>query len=264
MRRLACLSSFLALALAAPAYAQSTALSQPDQAVGQAAADADGPAPEAVAALKRMSEYLAGLNSFELTSEATLDVVTVDNQRLQLDGQAHYKVKKPGIWIELTSDIKNRTYFYDGKQFTIYAPKLGYYASMPAPPTNREFLKSLYDKYGIELPLEDLFRWSDGDESDIRALTSGFSVGTATIDGVKTDHWAFRQGDYDWEVWIEQGDRPLPRKLTIVDRTDPAMPGYTARLKWTLNPVFAASDFTFTPGQDATRIQLATLVEPQK
>ena len=155
--------------------------------------------------------------------------------------------------MELVSDLKTRTYYYDGKQFTIYAPKLGYYATMAAPPTNRAFLKTLYDKFGIELPLEDLFRWSDGDGFDVRALTAGYSAGTATLDGVATDHWAFRQGDYDWEVWIQQGDQPLPRKLTIVDRTDPAMPGYTARLSWTLNPTFAADDFTFTPGPDATR-----------
>ena len=261
MRRLSLYSSCLMLAFAAPVSGQATqGVSQPDQAMGQASRG-EGPDAEAVAALRRMSGYLASLNSFELTSEATLDVVTFDDQRLQLDGRVHYKVKRPGIFMELTSDIKNRRYYYDGSKFTVHAPKLGFYATMPAPATNREFLKTLDEKFGIELPLEDLFRWSDGDDSDVRALTSGFSVGTATIDGVETDHWAFRQGDFDWEVWIEKGDRPLPRKLSIIDRTDKTMPGYTARLNWVVNPTFAASDFTFTPDASATQIQLATLVE---
>ena len=35
----------------------------------------------------------------------------------------------------------------------------------------------------------------------------------ATIDGVATDHYAFREADVDWEVWIQKGDQPLPRKL---------------------------------------------------
>jgi hypothetical protein len=217
--------------------------------------------PEAVAALQRMSTYLSQLQSFELTSNATLDVVTLANQRLQIDGVVQYKAKRPGLWIDFDTDLKRRQYFYDGKQFTIYAPKLGYYASMPAPATNRDFLKMVYETFGISLPLEDLFRWADGDDSDLKALTSGFNVGTARIDGVETDHWAFRQGDFDWEVWIEKGDRPLPRKLVIVDRTETAMPGYSARLNWTLNPALAASDFTFTPGQDAKRIQMAKLTE---
>src|SRR3954468_5194426 len=251
------------MASASAASQSPAALARPEQALGRPAV-ANAPDPAAVAALKRMSEYLAAQQGFELTSDATLDVVTDSGQKLQIDGTVHYKVKKPGIRMELVSDLKTRTYYYDGRQFTIYAPKLGYYATMAAPPTNRAFLKSLYDKYGIELPLEDLFRWSDGDESDVRALTAGYSAGTATIDGVETDHWAFRQGDYDWEVWIQKGDQPLPRKITIVDRTDPAMPGYTARLTWTLNPTFAADDFTYTPDPKSVHIQLATLVEQPK
>lgn len=211
-----------------------------------------------------MSAFLSTLNSFRLTSNASIDVVTTDNQRLQLDSVSKYAVKRPGILIDFQSDQKSRRYYYDGKQFTIYAPKLGFYASMPAPPTNREFLKSVYDKTGISLPLEDLFRWADSDNSDIQKLTSGFSVGTATIDGVATDHWAFRQKDFDWEIWIEQGARPIPRKLVIIDRTDPSHPAFTARLSWELNPALAESEFTFVPGADAKRIQLATLTENKK
>ncbi len=216
-----------------------------------------GPDQDAVDALKNMSSFLSGLNSFDLVSTANLDAVTKTDQRIQLGGTAHYKVKKPGIRLDFDSDLKDRSYFYDGKQFTIYSPKLGFYASMAAPPTNREFIKMLYDKYGISLPLEDLFRWNDADESDIKALTSGFLVGPSTVEGVPTDHWAFRQRQYDWEVWIERGAQPLPRKLVIVDRTDPTHPTYSAELQWRLNPTFPASIFTFKPDSNAKQIHIA-------
>lgn len=227
-------------------------------------ATSDAVEPEAVEALQRMSGYLSSINSFQLTVNSTLDVITVDEQRLQIGAVVKYKVMRPGIAIDFDSDVMNRQYFYDGKTFTIFSPKLKFYATSAAPPNNREFLKAVYDKFGISFPLEDLFRWNDGDKSDLQALTSGFSVGTATIDGVQTNHWAFRQGDFDWEVWIEQGDRPLPRKLVIVDRSDPAKPAYIARLNWTLNPPLTASDFTFVPGKDASRIPLAVLTENTK
>jgi hypothetical protein len=220
--------------------------------------------PDAVAALKRMSDYLGTLKSFELTSNSTIDVVTLSGQRVQLGALIRYKVMRPGIRIDFDGDLRDRQFFYDGKTFTINAPKLNFYATAPAPPTNQEFLKAIYQKFGISLPLDDLFRWNDGDHSDIDALTSAFSLGTANIDGVATDHWAFRQGVFDWEVWIEQGDRPIPRKLVIVDRTDPALPAYTARLNWTLNPALSASDFTFVPDKSAMRIPLATLTEEAK
>jgi hypothetical protein len=83
-------------------------------------------------------------------------------------------------------------------------------------------------------------------------------LGPTTIDGVKTTHYAFREPEVDWEVWIQDGNQPLPRKLSIVDRTDAARPTFTTRLSWTVNPTFNASDFTFTPGADSKKIQLAT------
>ena len=261
MRALTLLGCTAALFVAASGHAQSStpgATASPSASAAQSKVD-----PESVAALKRMSTYLSSLNSFRLTSNASIDLVTMDNQRLQIDAVIKYQVKRPGMVIDFASDQKTRRYYYDGKQFTIYAPKLGFYASVPAPPTNREFLKAVYEKTGVSLPLEDLFRWADNDDSDIQKLISGYSVGTATLDGVQTDHWAFRQSDFDWEIWIETGDRPVPRKLVIIDRTDESHPGFIARLSWELNPVLADADFTFVPGADAKRINFATVAGGQ-
>ncbi|HEY6816657.1 MAG TPA: DUF2092 domain-containing protein [Croceibacterium sp.] len=238
-----------------PAYAQNAAP------VAEAATSAAAEEPvdaRAVDALKRMSGFLTSLQTFRLTSVSTLDVVTADDQKVQLDAVSHYQVKRPGIVIDLKSDQRSRQYYYDGKQFTVFAPQLGYYSTVPAPPTNREFLAEIYARTGIQLPLEDLFRWADQDNSDIAKLTSAFNAGTATIDGAATDHWVFRTDEFDWEIWIEQGDRPVPRKYVLIDRTDSALPAFSARLAWELNPALDAAAFTFVPGADAIAIPMAT------
>lgn len=257
---LGCTAAFLA---ASPAYSQSSSTAK---AVSNSAAAAQSEIdPDAIAALRRMSDFLTKLNTFRLTSEASVDVVTAKDQRLQLDAVIKYQARRgAGLVVDFDSDLKTRKFYYDGKSFTIFAPKLGFYATTPAPATNREFLKTLHDKYDISLPLEDLFRWNDGDDTDIQKVTSAYSVGTATIDGASTDHWAFRQKDFDWEVWIERGDRPIPRKLVIIDRTDPAHPGFTARLAWELNPDIPSANFTFAPTADTHQIRLATFEEARK
>lgn len=214
--------------------------------------------PTATAALKRMSAYLLSQNTLQIDSAASIDMVTGDGQRIQFDGTTEYKVKRPGFVIRFVSDSKSRDFYYDGKQFTMYAPNLGYYATVAAPPTNREVLDTLYNRYGLRLPLEDLFRWNDVANERAKDLKSAIVVGPATLDGVKTTHYAFREPEVDWEVWIEDGDRPLPRKLSIVDRTDAARPTFTARLNWTINPPLKDSDFVFTPTANAKKIQLAT------
>lgn len=217
----------------------------------------------AVDALKAMSNFLMSAKTVEIDTVGSLDVVTNNGQRIQLDGTTNYKVRRPGFVIDYNSDMKSRRFIYDGKTFTVYSPKLGYYASVPAPPTNKQVLDTIYNKFGIALPLEDLFRWGDGSNQDrIKALQSAYKVGTATIDGVETDHYAFREPAVDWEVWIQQGDQPVPRKLVIVDRNDPAKPTFVSRLSWKINPAFTDADFQFVPDGNAKRIQLATFKGP--
>ena len=213
----------------------------------------------AVNALKEMSGFLMAAKTLEIDTVGSLDVITNNGQRIQLDGTTNYKVRRPGFVISYESDIKSRKFIYDGKNFTIYSPKLGFYATAPAPPTNNEALDAIYDKFGISLPLEDLFRWGDGATEDrLKALQSGYKVGTATIDGVKTDHYAFREPNIDWELWIQQGDQPWPRKIAIVNRNDPEKPAFVSRISWKLNPTFTDADFTFVPDANAKRIQLAS------
>lgn len=214
--------------------------------------------PGALQALDKMGAYLRTLQGFELKSQTSRDLVTVDGQRVQLDGVANYKVQRPaGFVIQVNTDAKKRTFIYDGKHFTMYAPELGYYATVDAPPTNLQTIDTIEAKFGIDLPLKDLFLWNDPASSQKREqITSAFDVGPATIDGVATEQYAFRGPRADWQIWLEKGDRPLPRKIVIVDRSDPAMPAYTAQLSWTINPTFAENEFTFTPAAGAKQIRL--------
>ena len=251
-------------ALSAPASSARTGTKFP-KAAGNPVANTGVIQDQAIDALKAMSTYLMSASTLQAVSEGSLDVVTDDGQRIQLDGTTTYKVRRPGFVIDYVSDMKSRRFIYDGKTFTVYSPKLGYYASVAAPPTNREVLDTIYNKFGIALPLEDLFRWGDGTNADrIKALRSAYDVGPATIGGVETEHYAYREDKTDWEVWIQQGDQPLPRKLVIVDRTDPAHPTFTTKLTWQVNPTFTDADFAFVPDANAKRIELATYKGAEK
>lgn len=243
--------------LAGGAAAQSPKASAAKSAAVKATASTDVE-PEAVQALRAMSTYLRGLNAFEVKSETSLDVVTEDGQKIQVNGVTNFQVRKPnGFVIENATDRKVRRFIYDGKTFTLYAPQLGYYAQTAAPPTIRQALDVMHDKLDLELPLEDLFIWSDADTSPVEALQSAFLVGDAVIDGADTQQYVFRQKEVDWQIWIQKGDKPLPRKLVLVSRLDDARPAYSARLTWNTTPSLSDATFAFTPNAEAKQIQFA-------
>ena len=251
--RAAAIGVCLGLAAVAPSWAA-------PQAPPAAAAPAT-PDPAAVEALRAMSAYLQSLSSFELVSRTSLDLVTNDDQKIQLDGVATYKVRKPDAFvIDVVSDEWNRRFIYTGREFTMYAPKLGYFSTWPAPATIRETIADVETRFGLSLPIDDLFRWGEPDGARVDALDSGYLVGVETVEGVKTNHYAFREDHIDWQVWIQQGDQPLPRKVVIVDRRDATQPAYIARLTWTLNPALTDATFAaYRPGPDAKRIRTMLL-----
>lgn len=245
----------IAALLATAAYAQPA----PAPAAPAGAADSDID-PDAMEALKRMSAYLGTQTSFELKSSGAFDLVLDDGQRLQFGDNATFKVRRPnGFVIERVGDYKDRRFTYDGKQLTVSSPRTAYYAQVEAPPTIRETLALAADRYGIELPLTDLFRWSEPGGGRADDIQEALYVGPALIDGTRTDHYAFREAEVDWQIWIAQGDSPVPRKIVITDRTDPSSPQYTATLSWNFRPAFDAQTFAFQAPAGALPIRLTAL-----
>lgn len=80
------------------------------------------------------------------------------------------------------------------------------------------------------------------------------NAGQDFVAGVLCDHYAFRQGKIDWQIWITNGDQPLPRKVVITDRSDEARPQSVSLLNWNLKPSFKDSAFTFVPPKGAQPI----------
>ena len=212
--------------------------------------------PDAIKALERMGDYLRTLKSFQIRSVTSRDEVLDDGQNVEFDGVVDMIVARPNrLRAEVTSDKQQRIYFYNGSSLSIFAPRVNYFATLPAPPTIRELADTLTSKYDIELPLVDLFYWSDRKSTD--DIVSATDLGASQVDGVTCQHYAFRQEGADWQVWIQLGDYPLPRKLVIRTTTDEARPRFASVMTWNLAPSFNDAAFTFVPPADAHKIAIA-------
>jgi hypothetical protein len=214
-------------------------------------------APEALAALEKMGAFLRTLKTFTLHAESTIDEVLDDTgQKIQFGGTVDYHVRLPDrLRVDVNSDRKQRQFFYDGKTVTLYGQRVKYYASVPAPPTIQATLEMAEQKYGLEVPLADLFFWGT-DKAATEDIKAAMYVGPSWIGGVLTDHYAFRQEEVDWQIWIERSDTPLPRKLVITTTEEEEQPQSVAVLTWNLAPQLDDALFTFVPPADAQKIVL--------
>jgi hypothetical protein len=221
----------------------------------------DGPAiePDAIDRLNKMGVYLRTLKSFQVVANITTDDVLDDGQTIQFSSKADLVAARPDRFrVEVTDDDGHRFFFYDGKNFTIYGQVVNYYATVPAPPTIAKLTDDLSDKYGIELPLSDLFQWGT-DPDALHRIKGAIDIGPSSVNGVTCEHYAFHEKDIDWQIWIELGDFPLPLKLAIRTLTDDAKPQYTETLTWNLAPSYSDNAFTFVPPPGVERVPLAEL-----
>ncbi len=215
--------------------------------------------PEAMDALRKMSEYLRTLKTFQITGIVTTEQVLADSQKISLTKNVELVASRPNnLRVLVKADNFERQLIYDGTTFTLWAPTRNMYAAEPAPPTINELATMIEEKHGIELPLVDMFRFGTAEDA-VKEITAAKDVGPSACDGVTCHHYAFRQPGLDWEIWIQKGDYPLPRKVVLTTRTDEARPQHTATYTWNLAPSFSKDSFAFVAPKDAQKITLADL-----
>lgn len=212
--------------------------------------------PEAIAALERMGAYLRTLTTFGVSGNITTEDVLDTGQSLMYTGSIDLIAQRPGhLRVNMDSSRKRRQYFYDGRNLTIWAPRQGYYATVAAPPTIHAMIELASERLGLVVPFADLFELGQNPELTNR-ISAASVVGIEAVDDQKCIHYAFRQPNVDWEIWIQDEDdgQLTPCMYRITDLRDPARPDYTVRLSWELSPQIAPDTFTFVPPEGAERI----------
>lgn len=216
--------------------------------------------PQAVDTLRQMAAFVTGLREFSVHVQTTRDLVLPTDQALTSDLTYDLMVRRPdGLRINMTSAAGGAQVFYDGRTLTVFTPAKNFYATESAPGTIEETMKAAM-KRGISLPLAE-FIYRDPNRKLIANLASATFVGSSLIDGVMTNHLAFRQkGGIDWQLWVEDSETPLPRRIVMVDRQIRDFPRFSATLSdWNVNPAFDESTFAFTPPEGAQKIKFAEL-----
>ncbi len=214
----------------------------------------------AVERLKTSMDYLAELQQFAFDSESTIEAVMDSGQKIQFDNAISAVVKRPNkLRVARSGELINQVFYYDGSHLTLHNPDSGVYATLPAPDTLEAMLDFAREKLDIVAPAGD-FIYSNNFEILMDGVQSGFVVGPAEIGGVVCDHLAFSAGETDWQIWIQRGAYPLPRKLVITSNDVLSAPQFTLTLNgWDLKPNTATELFEFEAPDSAVAIEFITL-----
>jgi hypothetical protein len=226
------------------------------------AAQAQSPAiaPEAKQLLKASTDFLASQQRFTADTRNTLEIVLKSGQKIEFNSTGRQSIQRPNkLRAERTGDLVDQVFVYDGQSLTLSNPQQNIYAQVAAPATLEDMLDFARTKLDIVAPAGDLI-YKNAYDILMDGVTEGIVVGKAVIEGVLCDHLAFRAPELDWQIWIQQGAQPLPRKIVITTLDLPNAPQFGITItNWNLQPAFDAQTFKFAPHAGMKQIDFLPL-----
>jgi hypothetical protein len=215
---------------------------------------------EAQTILKAMADYVSRQENLSLKYDADVEVVTPAVEKIQFSASGDVTMSRPNKFrVSRTGGYADVELVSDGSTVTVYDRGGNRYAQVPGAGSFDEVVDRLRTEAPIELPGADLLR-SKAYEELMAGVLEAKHIGKGVIEGVECEHLAFRNLDTDWQIWVEVGERPVPRKYVITSKAVGAAPQYTLRLRdWKTGVSPAADAFAFKPPEGSSGVAITLL-----
>jgi len=207
--------------------------------------------------LKSMTDYLGSQKSLSASFDSDIEVITPELQKIQFSSSGQMKLNRPDkLRVRRTGGYADVELVYDGKTISVYGNNAKSYVQADLPGTVDQMIDTIQSRSGVGLPGADLL-FSDAFDTLMASVVDGRHIGLGVVDGVECEHLAFRDSDTDWQIWIETGPKPVPRKYVITSKTLAGAPQYTLRIRdWKTDAFADADTFVFRAPAGATKVDL--------
>ena len=214
-------------------------------------------ADDAAMILKSMTDYLGSQKTLSASFDSSIEVITPELEKIQFTSSGQLKMNRPDkLRVRRTGGYADVELVYDGKTISIYGNNAKSYVQADAPGTVDQMIDAVQARSAVGLPGTDLLLSHAYDELMATAI-HGVHIGIGVVDGVECEHLAFRGVDTDWQIWIETGAKPVPRKYVITSKTLAGAPQYTLQIRdWKTDAFTDPDTFVFKPPAGATKVDL--------
>ncbi len=217
--------------------------------------------PQADQALKAMSNLLGNTKSFSFHAVGHMDEVAETGQLVQISRESDVSVTRPGkLLVETEGDDVSRSAWYSKGRLTVLDNTDNVYTTTDVPNTIGDMLDFIIEEYGLTLPLADLL-YSNPYKTLTSSVQLGSYIGLVKVGDYSCHHLLFEQELIDWQIWIDAGQTPLPRKFVITYKQELGQPGYSVTVdRWNLKPAFADDRFDPDLPADAEQVHINELL----
>jgi hypothetical protein len=200
--------------------------------------------PQADALLKKMSEFMASLESFTVDAYVTDEQIMDDGFKLQSLRSGSIAVQRPNRFHVVRKGVDaDHEVFFDGMKLTAVDKGRKLHVQVEVKGTIDDALDAAADVFGAELPARDLLS-PDAYTPLMEAVQESAYLEPVQIGAMTCRQLAFRSDEVDWQIWIQEGDQPLPCRYVITSKWTYGAPNYAITFaNWQVNPKLAPETF---------------------
>ncbi len=212
--------------------------------------------------LKAMSDYVSSQQTIAITFDSDIEVITPQLEKIQFASSGEVLLSRPDkMRAHRVGGYADVAMVFDGKVVSVLGKSVNGYAQFDAPGSLDQLFEALRTGHGVALPGADLLL-SNPYGVLVADVLEAKHIGRGVVAGVECEHLAFRNGETDWQLWVEVGDAPFPRKLVITSKTMNCAPQYTLRVKsWKVGVQPAADAFVFAAPAGAQKLGADALID---
>ena len=213
-------------------------------------------AERAMAVLKRTTVVLSQAQRFSVTLDIGFDAVQDSGRKIEFGETRQIVLRRPDrLRVDATTRAGAKsTLLFDGKDITVVHPQENVYATAARPGSVDEAMAYFVHDLGMRFPLAEMLTSQLAQRLAEQVRVADY-VEASSIAGVPCDHLALRGDETDMQVWVAQGQQPLPRRVVITYRHADGRPQFWAQFSdWNLAPEVPDALFTFTPPAGAAQI----------
>jgi len=211
--------------------------------------------------LMAMADYLSGREAFSVKLLAGYDVVQASGQKIQfLEARDILLARPDRLRIEERGGGGRASLLLiDGSKITVWDRTADVFAQADQPGSIDDAVVYFVRDLRMRLPLAPLLMSRLPAEFERRVRVVDY-VEMTEVFGEPAHHLAGRTDTVDFQVWIADGERPLPLRI-VLTYPEPGQPQYWGQFSdWNLKPKVGAKRFTFEPPPEAEQIVFAVQV----
>lgn len=206
--------------------------------------------------LNQMAAYTASIDQLVITAEVFADARMDAGLMVSNASELKIKIDRPGsLYLENFDGLNTRKIYIHNGKLTIFNTKNNFYARAKVPEDIEGAMQYAMEEFELETPLGELF-FAD---SALAMMTEQdvvlYLTGKSRIRGVDCHHIAIRGAEIDLQLWVEEGERPVPRKILMTMKWEGGSPRSAALMEFSATSGLEQKIFDFNPPEGAQEIK---------